>query len=198
MNILAHAYLAGNDEGLIIGNFIADFIKGHPEQPRHGLSKGVQRGVWLHRAIDTYTDMHPVVEGLRQVVRPRCHKYAGVAIDVFLDHFLAQHFTEIAGLSLTPFAQSFYRLIEQNEDQLPAGARRMAGYMIEQDWLTSYGTLEGIERSLRGIARRTAFPSNLDGAIADLTTHYRTFDAGFARFFPQLQRYVAGWPDQTT
>jgi len=191
MNILAHAYLAGSDEDLIIGNFIADFIKGNPAQPHHGLSEGVQRGVWLHRGIDTYTDTHPIVEELRQVIRPRCRKYAGVAIDVFLDHFLAVHFTEVAGLALTQFAQSFYRLIERSTEQLPAGAHRMAGYMIGQDWLTSYQTLEGIDRSLRGIARRTTFPSNLDTAVADLRTHYSIFDAGFRRFFPQLQQYVA-------
>ena len=190
MNILAHAYLAGNDEGLIIGNFIADFIKGNPEHPRHGLSAEVQRGIWLHRQIDTFTDQHPLVEEMRVLLRPRCHKYAGAAVDVFLDHFLAVQFFEITHQPLSVFVQTFYKLIQNHRNQLPEGARRMSDYMIQHDWLTSYQYREGIDRSLKGIARRTAFPSNLDTAIEDLNANYRSFERYFGQFFPQLQQHV--------
>jgi acyl carrier protein phosphodiesterase len=190
MNILAHAYLSGNDEGLIIGNFIADFIKGNPEHPRHGLSPDIQRGIWLHREIDQFTDHHPIVEEMRIVVRPRCHKYAGAAIDVFLDHFLATHFSEIAHQSLPEFVNGFYGFLQNHRNQLPETAARMAGYMIQHDWLTNYQYLEGIDRSLKGMSRRTAFPSNLDTAIEDLKDNYRSFEGYFDRFFPELQHHV--------
>lgn len=193
MNILAHAYLAGDDEGLIIGNFIADFIKGTPEHPRHGLSAGVQRGVWLHRQIDSFTDQHPLVEQMRILVRPRCHKYAGVAVDVFLDHFLAKDFAEITGQPLSRFVPAFYQLIRRHRDQLPEGARRMSDYMMQHDWLTEYQYLDGIDRSLKGIARRTVFPSNLDTAIAELSGHYRNFERYFRQFFPELQQHVSAF-----
>ncbi|MFD1139608.1 acyl carrier protein phosphodiesterase [Larkinella insperata] len=190
MNILAHAYLAGDDEGLIIGNFIADFIKGNPAHPRHGLSEAVQRGIWLHRQIDTFTDQHPLVEEMRVLVRPRCHKYAGAAIDVFLDHFLAVQFVEIARQPLPAFVRNFYQIIRYNRDQLPDGARRMSDYMIQYDWLTGYQFREGIDRSLKGIARRTVFESNLDTAIEDLNANYRSFEQYFRLFFPALQQHV--------
>ncbi|WP_128543441.1 acyl carrier protein phosphodiesterase [Larkinella soli] len=190
MNILAHAYLAGPDEGLIIGNFIADFIKGNPAHPRHGLSEGVLAGVRLHRRIDTFTDAHPIIEEMRKVVRPRCHKYAGAAIDVFMDHFLALRFDTLAGIPLEVFVNRFYDLIGRNQGRLPAGAVRMAEYMIRHDWLTGYRSPEGIDRSLKGLARRTAFPSHLDTAVEDLTVHYRIFEDGFSRFFPLLQEDV--------
>ncbi|GAB3338251.1 acyl carrier protein phosphodiesterase [Larkinella ripae] len=190
MNILAHAFLSGHDDGLIIGNFIADFIKGNPEHPRHGLSVRVQRGIWLHRQIDSFTDHHPLIEEMRVLVRPRCHKYAGAAIDVFLDHFLARHFSEIAQQPLAVFVPRLYRFLQTHQNQLPDAARRMSGYMIQQDWLTNYQYLEGIDRSLKGIARRTAFVSNLDTAIEDLKENYAIFDQGFDRFFPDLQHHV--------
>lgn len=190
MNILAHAYLSGNDEGLIIGNFIADFIKGNPEHPRHALPATVQRGIWLHRRIDHFTDQHPIVEEMRTLVRPRCHKYAGAAIDVFLDHFLARHFTQYAGFSLAVFVSKFYGFIQAYQTQLPEPARRMASYLIQHDWLTNYQHLAGIDRSLKGMARRTAFPSNLDTAIEDLKTYYDDFDGYFSQFFPELQQEV--------
>ncbi|WP_138991835.1 ACP phosphodiesterase [Larkinella sp. C7] len=190
MNILAHAYLSGDDEGLLIGNFIADFIKGNPGHPRHGLSTAVQRGIWLHRQIDQFTDQHPLVEEMRILVRPRCHKYAGAAIDVFLDHFLAVHFTAISGRSLTEFVPAFYQFLKNHRTQLPDAAWRMAGYMMQHDWLTNYQFLEGIDRSLKGMARRTAFPSNLDTAIEDLNDNYDSFEEHFHRFFPELQQHV--------
>ncbi|GAB3902151.1 acyl carrier protein phosphodiesterase [Larkinella knui] len=190
MNILAHAYLSGTDEGLLIGNFIADFIKGNPAHPKHGLAAEVQRGIRLHRQIDQFTDHHPLVEQMRIVVRPRCHKYAGAAIDVFLDHFLASHFSEIAHQPLTEFVTHFYKFLQNRQNQLPDAARRMAGYMIQQDWLTNYRLLEGIDRSLKGMARRTAFPSNLDTAVEDLKDNYGSFEGYFNRFFPELQTHV--------
>ncbi|RRB06937.1 acyl carrier protein phosphodiesterase [Larkinella rosea] len=190
MNILAHAYLSGPDEGLIIGNFIADFIKGNPAHPRHGLSPEIQRGIWLHRQIDQFTDHHPIIEEMRIVVRPRCHKYAGPAIDVFLDHFLARRFSEIANQSLADFVSGFYDFLKSHRNQLPDAARRMAGYMMQHDWLLNYQFLEGIDRSLKGMARRTAFPSNLDTAIEDLKDNYTSFGAYFDRFFPELEQEV--------
>ncbi|MGA0558705.1 ACP phosphodiesterase [Larkinella sp. VNQ87] len=190
MNILAHAFLSGNDEGLIIGNFIADFIKGNPGHPRHGLSIAVQRGIWLHRQIDTFTDQHPLVEAMRVLVRPRCHKYAGAAIDVFLDHFLARRFSVYSDQSLPVFIRQFYGIIRQNRNDLPESARRMADAMIQYDWLTNYQFAEGIDRSLKGMARRTVFPSNLETAIEDFHHYYLTFDDYFSRFFPELQTHV--------
>lgn len=190
MNILAHAYLSGTDEGLIIGNFIADFIKGNPEHPRHGLSAEVQRGIWLHRQIDQFTDSHPIIEEMRIVVRPRCHKYAGAAIDVFLDHYLAIRFFEIARQPLSEFVSGFYDFLKNHRNQLPEPAWRMAGYMMQHDWLMNYRFLEGIDRSLKGLSRRTAFPSNLDTAIEDLKENYTSFGDHFDRFFPDLQQHV--------
>ncbi|WP_234733866.1 acyl carrier protein phosphodiesterase [Tellurirhabdus bombi] len=193
MNILAHAFLSGGDEHLLIGNFIADFIKGDPGHPRHGLSVEVQRGVRLHRQIDSFTDTHSLVEELRIIVRPRCRKYAGAAIDVFFDYFLANRFSQLADEPLEGFVQNFYGVIRRRQESLPVAAHRMADYMIQQDWLTAYRTLEGIDRSLKGMSRRTAFPSNLDTAVDDLRQHYAAFESGFALFFPQLKAAVRQW-----
>ena len=59
LNYLAHFYLASEDEGLIIGNIMADYKKGRQYLE---LPKDVQRGVLLHRSIDDFTDNHPEVE----------------------------------------------------------------------------------------------------------------------------------------
>ncbi len=190
MNILAHAYLSNRQEGLLIGNFIADFIKGDPANPRHGLSAEVVQGIRLHRSIDAFTDAHPAVERVRRYLRPRCHKYAGVAVDVFFDHFLATGFAVLTGEELTGFVAWFYQTLLRVEDQLPAGAGRMAHYMIRQNWLSNYRHLSGIDRSLKGIASRTTFDSGLETAVDDLVRYYDPIAGEFRRFWPDLVRHV--------
>ena len=53
MNFLFHMLLSGNDEQLLVGNFIGDFVKG-PLQER--FEPRIRQGVMLHRQIDSYAD----------------------------------------------------------------------------------------------------------------------------------------------
>jgi acyl carrier protein phosphodiesterase len=208
MNILAHGYLSTVPDSpitddLLVGNFLGDFIKGDPAHPRHELTPGVITGIHLHRAIDTFTDTHPDVALVRDRLHPRCHKYAGVAVDVFFDHFLARHFTELTGQTLALFTDYYYKTLCQYIDNQPTlfsePARRMLTAMNQyraagKDWITSYAVVEGINQSLRGIARRTSFPSGLETAVVDLETYYDEFDAAFRRFWPELVGHVAQQP----
>ncbi|WP_020603833.1 ACP phosphodiesterase [Spirosoma spitsbergense] len=186
MNILAHAYLSDRQPGLVIGNFIGDFIKGNPKNPRHNLTSGEVTGVRLHRAIDTFTDAHPDVAAVRDLLHPRCHKYAGAAVDIFFDHFLAVDFLPLTGETLSGFVPDFYHVLTVHAARLPPAAGRMAEYMIRQDWLTNYQFAEGIDRSLKGVSRRTAYPSGLDTAIIDFTAYYDQIARHFSLFWPAL------------
>ncbi len=186
MNILAHGYLSNRHTGLLIGNFTGDFIKGDPASPRHKLTPGERAGVRLHRAIDSFTDAHPDVAAVRELLYPRCHKYAGAAVDIFFDHFLAINFQELTGESLTEFVPYFYETLQDNVARLPPSAVRMAEYMIRQDWLTNYQFMDGIDRSLKGVARRTTYPSGLDTAIEDLERYYHQIAPHFLYFWPAL------------
>ena len=92
MNFLSHLYLAGDSEELIIGNFIADAVKG---SAFNQFSPGIQKGIVLHRKIDTFTDSHPVVELSKQRLRERYKKYASVIIDIYYDHYLAKNWNSM-------------------------------------------------------------------------------------------------------
>lgn len=186
MNILAHGYLSNRNEELIVGNFIADFVKGDPAHPRHSLSYGKIMGIRLHRAIDTFTDAHVEVAAVRELLYPRCHKYAGVAVDVFFDHFLAIRFSELTGEPLNSFVGYFHDVLKRHAADFPLPAARMLDGMIRYDWLTHYQTADGIDRSLKGLSRRTAFHSGLDTAISDFNEHYQFIGQAFDRFWPQL------------
>jgi acyl carrier protein phosphodiesterase len=189
MNLLAHGWLSGLNEDLLVGNFLGDFIKGDPAHPRHSLTPGEVAGIRLHRAIDSFTDDHPDVAAVRDLLRPRCHKYAGPAVDIFFDHFLAANFAELTGESLATFTQYYYNTLLRNTARFPAPAVRMLNAMAQYDWISHYPTIEGIDRSLKGVSRRTAFPSGLDTAIDDLEHYYVEIGGRFASFWPQLVAY---------
>lgn len=59
MNYLAHIYLSGDDPLITMGNFMADGIKG--KQYKTYLPQ-LQKGILLHRSIDSFTDSHPIVK----------------------------------------------------------------------------------------------------------------------------------------
>ena len=52
MNFLAHLYLSKNNTNIMIGNFIADHIRGNNF---NHFSREIQQGIKLHREIDTFT-----------------------------------------------------------------------------------------------------------------------------------------------
>ena len=186
MNILAHGWLSGHNDELVAGNFLGDFVKGDPANPRHGLTPGEVAGVRLHRAIDSFTDDHPDVAAVRDLLRPRCHKYAGPAVDIFFDHFLAANFVALTGEPLPTFTRYFYESLQRSSARFPAPAIRMMNALVQYDWISHYPTIEGIDRSLKGVSRRTAFPSGLDSAIVDLERYYDEIGTRFAHFWPQL------------
>ena len=186
MNILAHGYLSAGNPDWLVGNFLGDFVKGDPAHPRHGLTPGEIAGVRLHRAIDTFTDAHPDVAAVRDILHPRCHKYAGPAVDIFFDHFLAANFYALTGETLPAFTAYFYDTLQRSNAHFPPPARRMRDAMVLYDWLRHYPTIAGIDRSLKGVSRRAAFPSGLDTAVEDLETHYDAIGERFFHYWPQL------------
>ena len=63
MNYLAHAYLSFNRPGILVGNMISDFVKG---KKKYDYPPDILSGIDLHRAIDDFTDMHPVTKSAKQ------------------------------------------------------------------------------------------------------------------------------------
>ena len=83
MNFLAHIYLSGDNDLIKIGNFMADGVRGNdyldfPEE--------IQKGIILHRAIDTFTDAHPIFRKSKHRLHEKYGHYSGVIIDILYDH----------------------------------------------------------------------------------------------------------------
>ena len=193
MNFLAHLFLSGAPgpatyAEVLVGNFMADSVPGRQFE---SYPAGVQVGIRLHRAIDTFTDQHPVVRRSTQRLREAGYgKYAGVISDMFLDHFLARNFAVLSPESLPDFALRVYALLQAHKAKMPARVQQMLDYMVQHDWLLGYAETEGIRRALGGLSRRASAGSGMETAATELVANYTAYEADFREFFPQLQQHV--------
>ena len=194
MNFLAHLFLSGTPGAptyadVLVGNFIADSV---PGRQLDNYPPGVQAGIRLHRAIDAFTDQHPVVRGSTLRLRAAGYgKYAGVISDMFLDHFLARHFGEFTPEILPDFAQRVYFLLQARQGEMPPRVQQMLLYMTQHNWLLGYAETEGIRRALGGLSRRASPGSGMETAATELIANYTDYEADFRAFFPQLRQHVA-------
>jgi acyl carrier protein phosphodiesterase len=191
MNFLAHAFLSGDDKKILVGNFIADFVKG--KQALNAFEKRIIKGIELHRAIDAYTDSHQVVRESKNRLRPKYRHYSAVIVDVFYDHLLAKAWNSFHHQPLEEFASATYRTIESFSDVLPLPVRQMLPYMIRGNWFVGYAQIAGINQALSGMARRTPYTSKMEEASKELQDHYADFEKEFKSFFPELIAYTQNW-----
>lgn len=185
MNYLAHLLLAGPGDPALLGAFLGDFVKG---RDLSGFPPEIRREILVHRHVDSRTDQHPAVQAAKAYFEPTRRRFAGIALDVFYDHVLAQHWPQYGHGPLDAFTARVYRVFEQNAALMPDTARNVAGRMARQDWLGAYARREGLERALAGIGRRLSrHGERLAACAIDLQQHQAPLAAGFHQLFPQLR-----------
>ena len=183
MNYLAHIYLSGNNELVTIGNFMADGIKGKKYKK---YSNDIQTGILLHREIDTFTDAHKTVRKSTKRLHEKYSHYSGVIVDILYDHFLAKNWSTYCDIPLETYCDTFYDSLEANFKILPERVQRMMPYMIADNWLVSYASIEGIQKVLEGMNRRTQNRSKMNLAVKELEDFYKEFESEFTLFFEEL------------
>lgn len=179
----------------MVGNFIGDFVKGRNllEQFEPDIVKGIE----LHRAIDEFTDNHPIVTLSKKRLWPSYSHYAAVIVDMYYDHLLAKNWNHYHPEPLEDFAAQAYKTAQHFEAVLPPRFNYMLKYMINGNWLVNYAKLEGLGRALSGMASRSKYESKMELAVNDLKENYELFSEEFATFFPELQAYTATWVNTT-
>ncbi len=186
MNFLAHAYLSGNYKDLIIGNFIADSVKGKEFE---NYTEGIKNGILLHRKIDAFTDSHPIVIKTIEKLKPHFNRYSSVVSDIYYDHFLSLYWNTYSAIPLQQYTNHIYTTIEEEKSALPAELMQFFPYMVRNNWLFNYQTFYGLGLTFEGMSRRTSFPSNMENAVTVLKNHYSAFEEEFHSFFPILAAY---------
>lgn len=185
MNFLGHLYLSGDDPLVITGNFMADAIKGG-DLSRFPVD--LQRGIRLHRAIDHYTDQHPLARAGRERARTHAGRYAPVVMDLFYDHLLAAHWSALHPEPLERFTARMYAVLKAHATWMEGRPARMLPHLMADDWLGAYAQRDGLAHALRGMARRAPEGQAMVGAEQVLWQHYDAYRAEFIGFLTDVER----------
>jgi acyl carrier protein phosphodiesterase len=166
---------------------VSDFVKG---KKKFDYPAGIQKGIALHRAIDTFTDEHEVTRIAKDIFRPAYRLYSGAFVDVVYDHFLATDENEFTKDSLFNFSQQAYAALDRHTEWLPERFSRMFPYMKSQNWLFNYQTLWGTEKSLEGVVRRAVYLSESATAYRLFEQHYQLFQQYYRQFWAELKPFA--------
>jgi len=188
MNYLAHFFLSNDDENLIIGNYIADDVKG---KAYLNYSLDIQKGILLHRNIDSFTDRHATVEKSKVLIRQHQNKFTPVVMDVFYDYFLARRWSNYSDTELLDFTHKIYKVLFKNINKLPLSSQMRLPFMAKSNWLYAYRNISGIEKALTGMSKRTKYPNNMNNAHHILKEKETELNKHFDHFFPELIHYTS-------
>ncbi|MGF7230191.1 ACP phosphodiesterase [Arachidicoccus sp.] len=188
MNFLAHAYLSFNHDDILIGNMISDFVKG---KQKDNYPEGIKKGIMLHRQIDTFTDMHPVVMEAKKVFKPLVRLYAGAFVDVAFDYFIANDEEQKTEKEWKIFAQDTYGILEKYRPYFPAKFAQLFPHMRQYDWLYNYRFAWEMKNSFNNVIRRAKYLS-IDGNLvfAAFEENIPLLKECYDDFFPKLKAFV--------
>jgi acyl carrier protein phosphodiesterase len=189
MNYLGHAFLSFGDAQLLTGNMIADHIKGKIALQQ--FPEGIRNGILLHRKIDSYTDVHPATQRAKTLFRLDYGLFAGPVMDTIFDHFLAndaKHFP--SEKVLLEFSLDTYNKLEQHSAYFPPIFAAYFQRMIEFNWLYNYRTLQGAQRSLHGLSRRSEHIPPVDKAYEIFISHYYQLAQCYYELMDDMFGYV--------
>ena len=191
MNFLAHSYLSFSEEQLV-GNMIADFVKNRDVAR---LPESIQKGIKLHRAIDTFTDAHPLIHEAKAPFRPLVRLYSGAFVDVAFDYFLANDTAENSQREWQEHSQRVYAVLRRYEEFLPEVFKKVLDKMQKDDWLYNYRNEWGIEYSFRNVVNKAQFLDKTTNVFPAFLANKDFLREKYEIFFPEIKSFAQDFVD---
>jgi len=188
MNYFAHLVLSQPTVASTVGNLLGDFARGVDQA---NLPLAVRAGLENHRAVDRFTDSHPLVVEMKTRFSPQRRRFAGIALDMYFDHLLVNDWHEFEQGTSEQAMKVFYQRIKAGQSLMPGrNMQLVTGRMIEYDWFGRYRETKSIAKALDRVAGRIRFANNFDNAIEDLQYHHEDIRTAFFEFYPQLKSHI--------
>lgn len=184
MNLLAHFYLAELTDTSAAGQLLGDMVKGHLDGHH---APAIERGIRLHRAIDSFTDNHAITADLRRRFQPPLRRYGGILVDIGFDYCLADEWARYSDAALPDFAE---HVVARARREWPTAAPSNKPPAELATVLVEYRYPAGLQRALDSVDRRLRRASPLPDALPALLAQREHLVSGFAAFFPQLCAHV--------
>lgn len=190
VNLLAHAFLADGDPDRIVGQLCGDFVRG---SDLSAFAVAIQAGIQSHRAVDSFTDKHPENIAARNLFEPPHRRFAGIAVDVVYDYFLANDWQKYTDIPLQEYTALVTRSLQEQFQVLPDGLQRFTGLLEAEDTLYRNLQRSHIELTLQRIAGRRKSLAPLATIAPHVWQQEPALRRSFDGFFPQLISYTRSY-----
>ena len=184
---MAHLYLGRQSSEEMVGQFIADAVKGPLDVQ---FTPGIRKGIRLHRLIDEFTDTHPIVLELRASYRGELGLYSSVVIDMVFDYWLAKEFPFYTGEELTSFVDSAMLNLGRYEANFPERMQRFFFYMQQEKWLLAYSNEQGMSQVIYQMSKRYPRAEALALVASDFLRFAETAKKAMDNYWPLLVSYI--------
>lgn len=189
MNYLAHAYFSGDNEAVLVGNMMGDFVKGSSVLDSYPSS--IRAGLELHRAIDTFADQHMAVAKAKNFFRNEYRLYSGAFVDVAFDHFFAndpKYFP--LEKDHKDFTLQVFETLNRHHAELHPTFAHILQYMELDNWLYTIRSMKGLERAFERLVKRMAYENDGSMAYKISVQHYYELNQVYYEFIDDFDQYV--------
>ena len=189
MNYFAHLVLAQPTIESTVGNLLGDFARGIDKLD---LPLPIRAGLDNHRAVDRFTDTHPVIRQLKTLFSSKRRRFAGIALDVYFDHLLMKYWAQFDTRDLQQVIEAFYQRMVAGGSLMPnQHMQNTTQRMVDYDWFGSYRDIDSVAHALNRIASRIRFANQFDDAIEDILSNQEVIEQAFLIFFPELRKHIS-------
>ncbi len=186
MNLLGHLYFSAHENFEVrLFNLLGDRYKGNVF---HDLSDYAIRGICLHREIDHFIDSHPAVLTLKQQLSFELPKVAGIAIDIYFDYLLANHWNVYHDLALDNFIDSFFDDVQANSKLIPIEYRAFLHHLKPERYIHRYHEEESIAAISQFLHHKLKSRTEIHRALIIFHTFEAKIRIAFDKIIPDAQQ----------
>lgn len=187
MNYLAHLHIATHCNSQLMGNLMADFVRGKPDNK---FLPQTTKAIYLHRFVDGYIDGLDTIKPCRALFPRHLYRFSAIALDMFWDHALVVHWNRFNGQPFEEFltkAEATCRQQAQHEpNPLPEKYLYLSDKMWREGWIPSYADIHTLPFALKRMSSRSPRMAPLAETADTLLTHRHTLLKAFPSIYSDV------------
>lgn len=192
MNFLAHLWLADVTRTSPAGAILGDVVRG---RELGDLPPDIALGIRLHRHVDALTDRHPRLLQARAAFPEGARRYAGILLDLVVDHVMARQWAQYSAEALPDFTRrSAAAVADESAWFIVSGGRPPLRHEFSE-LLLSYASEPGIDLAVQRIAARLRRPEALIEAARDWQAHAQSIAADLPALIDDIRSGASAFTD---
>lgn len=192
MNFLAHLWLADVTRTSPAGAILGDVVRG---RELGDFPSDIALGIRLHRHVDALTDRHPRLLQARTDFPEGARRYAGILLDLVVDHVMARQWAQYSAEALPDFTRRSAAAVADESAWFIVSGGRPPSRREFSELLLSYASEPGIDLAVQRIAARLRRPEALIEAARGWQAHAESIAADLPALIDDIRSGASAFTD---